>query len=212
MNPVDLVDIHHEGDGTPSDVPRGAKGGYTYWIGASRWTHLRTVWVSFATLHYNHVSLDICLSGDRMKCAVTDSDIQLIHAAFMDARQRGYVTANPTVRPHKLSPGSHTVCPGDNTMARWNDVVLACRDTTAPTPHSEEEMAAYPSRTKKPDRFRGAIVDRANKHVTLANAAECDPSPAVIPTNQPWIADYSFGPGKFMVVLADNSEYGFDLP
>src|SRR6266404_1456091 len=111
MNPVDLVTIHHEGAGTPTDVPRYAGGGYTYGIGASRWEHFRDVWVSYATLDFNHVSLDICLSGNRMISMVTDPDIQLIHGAFMDARQRGYVTANPTVRAHKNSPGSSTVCP-----------------------------------------------------------------------------------------------------
>ena len=79
--PVDLVTIHHEGAGAPTDVPRGAAGGYTYWIGVTRWTWLRDVWSNYATLNFNGVSLDICLSGDRMVYPVSDSDITLIRGS-----------------------------------------------------------------------------------------------------------------------------------
>jgi N-acetylmuramoyl-L-alanine amidase len=137
VSPVSLVTIHHEGGGTPSDYPRGADGGYTYWIGATYWTHLRSVWDSYATLNYNGVSLDICLSGNRMTSPLTDADLKIISGAVANARDRGYVVNTPQVRAHKNSPGSATACPGDNTMARWNEVVAACTaggTTPSPTP------------------------------------------------------------------------------
>jgi hypothetical protein len=132
--PVALVTIHHEGAGAPSDVARGADGGYTYWIGATYWTHLRTVWESFGTLNYNGESVDVCLSGNRMEHAVTDADVALIGAAVADARGRGYVIDTPDVRAHRESPGSSTVCPGDRTMDVWPAIVAACRGDVAPAP------------------------------------------------------------------------------
>jgi hypothetical protein len=132
-NPVGLVTVHHEGAGTPSDVPRGAAGGYTYWIGASRYERLRDVWSSFATLGFNHISLDVCLSGNRMTSPVTAADLELIRMAVADARNLGYVIGSPVVLAHRNSPGSSTVCPGDRTMARWSEVVAACT-RTGPTP------------------------------------------------------------------------------
>ncbi len=77
---------------------------------------------------------------------------------------------------------------------------------------------SYPSRTKPGTVFRGARVDLANKHVYLHDAAECNPSPAVIPTNQTWLGDWGCtdqvgaNAGKFVVYLADLSEYHFDMP
>lgn len=134
--PVSLVTVHHEGAGTPSDDPRGAAGGYTYWIGATRCEHLRDVWHSYATLNFNHRSLDICLSGNRMDVAVTANDIALIRAAATDARARGYVVDAPYVRSHHDSPGSSTVCPG--THARdpltWLAIVTACHKEAPPMP------------------------------------------------------------------------------
>lgn len=138
--PVDLVTIHHEGAGSPSDIARGAGGGYTYWIGASRFEWLRSVATSYATLHFNHVSLDICLSGDRDVSPVTDADIALIHGAFMDAHARGEVTDAPKVQAHRDNNNKYyfngalfsTVCPGNLAMARWADIVAACRVAPAP--------------------------------------------------------------------------------
>src|SRR5215471_238826 len=132
--PVSLVTVHHEGAGAPSDVARGAHGGYTYWIGATYFTHLRTVWSSFATLNFNGVSLDLCLSGNRMEYPVTSRDIEIIRGAVTDARNRGYVVGNPTVRAHRNSPGSGTVCPGDYAMAVWPQIVAACTAGTTPAP------------------------------------------------------------------------------
>lgn len=131
---VDLVTVHHEGAGSPSDSARGADGGYSYWIGATTEQRLRSVATSFATLHYNHVSLDICLSGNRVDHPVTDNDIALVHAAFMDAHGRGEVSDNPIVHPHRFNNGRFyyrgnlfsTVCPGDLAMARFADLTAAC--------------------------------------------------------------------------------------
>lgn len=131
---VSLVTIHHEGAGTPSDVTRGADGGYSIWIGAARYTMLRPPAVSFATLNFNHVSLDICLSGNRMTSPVTDGDITQIRNAVTEARGNGWVIDAPQVRAHRNSPGSSTVCPGDNAMARWGDIVAACTKSTPRPP------------------------------------------------------------------------------
>lgn len=70
----------------------------------------------------------------------------------------------------------------------------------------------FPSTTKPANIFRGAIVDTALKHVTLSDAAECNPSPAVIPTNQAWLGAYTKATGTFTVFLNDLSEYHFSLP
>lgn len=71
--------------------------------------------------------------------------------------------------------------------------------------------ATFRSTTKPVNVFRGALVDLAAKHVTLSNAAECNPSPAVIPTSQAWIGVYG-GTGVFTVILNDLSEYRLLLP
>jgi hypothetical protein len=139
---VNLVTIHHEGAGSPSDnVGRFSEGGYCYGIGVTLYQRFRAPVDNWATLNFNGQDLTICLSGNRMDYPVTDSDIPLIHGAFMDCYNRGEVTSAPQVRAHRNSPGSSTVCPGDQTMARWNDVANACRvDTpTPPTPKPPED-------------------------------------------------------------------------
>lgn len=73
-------------------------------------------------------------------------------------------------------------------------------------------VLAFRSTTKPANVFRGAQVDLAGKHVTLSDAAECNPSPAVIPTNQAWACCYGPASGGFTVVLGDLSEYHFLLP
>ena len=70
---------------------------------------------------------------------------------------------------------------------------------------------SYPSSTKPANVFRGARVDLAAKVVHLHDAAVCNPSPSVIPTNQAWLGDYG-GTGQFTVYLNDLSEYHFTLP
>jgi len=137
--PVSLVTVHHEGAGAPAsaaNIGRCAHGGYTYGFGSGAWSRFRDVWSSFATLNFNHVSLDLVLTGNRMDYDVTDADLSSIRAACADARSRGYVVNAPTVRAHRDSPGSSTVCPGDRTMQRWSEVVAACTagSTPGPTP------------------------------------------------------------------------------
>jgi|SRR5215471_12736151 len=147
---VDLVTIHHEAgasaggsapNATPTDdVWRYSHGGYTYGIGNSLWARFRSVAESYATLNFNHVSLDCCWSSDRhTQCQVTDAQIALLHDAFMDAYNRGEVTATPQVRAHRDSPGSATACPGDHTMAVWDKIVRACSTADVPAPEPPPE-------------------------------------------------------------------------
>lgn len=139
---VGIVTIHHEGGGAPTDEPRGSDdGGYTYWIGTSRWTWLRTVWDSWATIHHNGISLDLCLSGNRMDYPVSDAELEIIRSACADARGRGYVVTSPEVHPHK--DFFNTACPGSHTMERWGEVVAAVLAGTSGS-------SAPPTTTPKP--------------------------------------------------------------
>lgn len=206
-DPVALVTIHHEGDGTPTDEARGADGGYSAWIGATRYSLLRPPWVSWATLGFNHVSFDVCLSGNRMVVPVTDRDIGLIHAAFMDARAHDWVVPLPQVRDHHSSPGSRTVCPGRNTMARWNDVLGACRDVPNPHPPSTGEIMrdGYESKKSTPTRFRGAVVDLGAHTMTARGGANITPPLDPIEASSPWtctlpFADDEHGNTRFAIV------------
>jgi hypothetical protein len=132
---VNRVTVHHEGAGSPTDyVDRFSEGGYSAGIGVSLWKRFRSPESSWGTLNYNHRSLDICLSGNRMIAVVTDKDLQLIHDAFMDFYRRGEVVAEPEVLPHRRSPGSNTVCPGNKAMDRWGAIEAACRATAPPPP------------------------------------------------------------------------------
>ena len=129
--PVARVTIHHEGAGTPSDIARGADGGYTYWVGPTRWVRLRSVKKSFATKGYNHVSVDVCISGDRTNIPVTDAEVRMIGGCVADARARGEVVDHPGVYPH--SESFPTACPGNKTRERFPEIVAVCQ-VTAPTP------------------------------------------------------------------------------
>jgi hypothetical protein len=136
MSIVDLVTIHHEGGGSPSDnVGRFSEGGYCYGIGVTLWERWRSPNDNWATMNYNGEDLTICLSGNRMDAPVTDNDISLIHGAYMDCFNRGEVTAAPLVRAHRNSPGSATACPGDHTINVWSKVEDACRPGTTPPPN-----------------------------------------------------------------------------
>lgn len=132
MAPLNLVTIHHEGAGDPSDIPRGAKGGYTYWLGVTGFTRLRSPYESYATLHYNHVSVDICLSGNRDQYEVTQLDLIRLGQIAADARGRGELGPNPVVRPHKWT--FNTACPGGHTMAVWEDIAKKFAGTAHTTP------------------------------------------------------------------------------
>lgn len=136
--PVSLVTIHHEGAGAPRDFP-GGTWPYTYWLGSIHWAKIQTPWTSWGTIDYNGVSLDVVFSGQRQpgipnspSFPVTDTDLLLLGGLIDDARANGFVVDDPLVRAHRNSPGSNTVCPGDNTMARWSDIVRVCTTTPAP--------------------------------------------------------------------------------
>jgi hypothetical protein len=142
MAPVDLVTIHHEGSlagdpaGEPSDdVARFQHGGYCCGLGATRWERWRAPADNWATLNYNGQDWTPCYSGDHHTgTRLTDMDLLLLHEAFLDAYNRGEVTANPVVRAHRDSPGSSTACPGDYVIDRWDEVVAACRPGGPPPP------------------------------------------------------------------------------
>lgn len=70
---------------------------------------------------------------------------------------------------------------------------------------------AYPSASKPANVFRGAQVDLIGRQVLLRDAAECNPSPAVIPTNVNWDGCYG-QQGSFTVYLSNLAEYHFLLP
>lgn len=168
MNPVSLVTIHHEGAGVPVDWARGGEGGYCLWIGDENGDHvydvLRNPWIAWATLNFNHQSLDICLSGNRMVTQVTPADIDTIRMAVARARSLGWVVDAPYVRSHHDSPGSSTVCPGAHALdpLTWLAIVTAChKEVPAPMP------------AQAPDHFPplNAVSFCAFRHPTIPLAA-----------------------------------------
>lgn len=68
------------------------------------------------------------------------------------------------------------------------------------------------SSTRPAGEFRGALVDLTAKHITLSNAAECNPSPATVPTNQAWIGCFAYNVGAVNIVLNDLSVHQLLLP
>src|SRR5580765_2221655 len=151
-DPVGMVHIHHEGAGAPTDSSRYSEGGYSYGIGLTRWTRFRSPRENWATLGWNHRDLTICLSGNRMDHDVTDTDIALIHGAFMDCFGRREVDPRPDVVAHRNSAGSSTACPGDRTMTKWAQVVNACRASApAPEPPPKEDIEMQVIAVTNPD-------------------------------------------------------------
>lgn len=229
-SPVNRVTIHHEGAGSPTDSARGADGGYSCWIGVTRYTMLRTPWISFGTLNFNHVSFDICLSGNRMDYLVTDSDIALIRAACAEARANGWLTDNPDVVFHHDSPGSGTVCPGTHTYERHDEVVAACKKAAAPAPAPnptppvppapvvKEAPVLIPSPTQQtPNRFDGVKIDFATQTIANRGAGVCAPNPSVI-GGKLWDGAYVVDGGvqpdgfrHFVVVTIDTDTYEFHV-
>lgn len=141
QGPVTRVTIHHEGAGSPTDnVGRFAEGGYSAGIGINAWTRFRSPYVSYGTLGWNHRSVDICLSGNRMDYVVTDHDLELIREACADFRARGELVDNPDVVFHHDSPGSNTVCPGTHTYERQAEVVAACKPAPPVPPPPKKKV------------------------------------------------------------------------
>jgi hypothetical protein len=151
MAPVDLVTIHHEGSlangGAPTDdVGRFREGGYCCGLGATMFERWRAPEDAYATLNFNGEDWCPCYSGDHHTgTELRDADIELLHAAYLDAYERGEVTAEPLVRAHRDSPGSSTACPGDYVIDRWADVVAACRPGAAPPQTDENEVVEMPT-------------------------------------------------------------------
>lgn len=182
---VDVVKIHHEGAGVPHDDAgnAGATGGYSIWIGPSRYTLLRPPWEDWSTLNLNHVVMGCCFSGQRQdgipgdpSHPITDTELSLLHAAFLDAHSRGWVTSTPQVSPHDNLAGSATVCPGTQTYDRWVQVVAACAVDTVPVPAPEDDDMLSFEHPNAPDKFKfyGVVIDRVNKRATLYNGAKVE--------------------------------------
>jgi len=78
---------------------------------------LRSPFESFGTLGFNHVSFDVCLSGNRVDHVVTDTDIVLIAAA---CAKRGPTAGWSTIRwcaTTSRRPDRARCVPADT---RWN--------------------------------------------------------------------------------------------
>lgn len=139
---VDKIFVHHEGAGSPRDDFGFGAPFYTLGIGLHQ-THIwRTPETDIATIHFNHVSMGIVLSGDRTTHPVTDDDLRLLTEGVRETHGRGYVTDNPTIQAHREVFG--TACPGNKTMDRWPEVVAAIRaglgSTPAPVPEDDVEL------------------------------------------------------------------------
>lgn len=220
-SPVSVVKIHHEGGGLPHDDPgvAGTKG-YSIWIGPTRYTMLRPPWTDFSTLNLNHVVLGVCYSGQRQDGIpgdpphpVTDAELALTRDALANARSRGYVVDQPQVSPHDNLAGSATQCPGTKVYDRWHEIDAACRAVFIPPPAPEDDdMESYPyPHPTSPTKFSGAVIDRANKRVTLYGGAKIDqPTVAATywgaPNPNPILTSYAEANG-FCVVTADADEY-----
>lgn len=129
---VNRVTIHHEGSGKPRPVDL-SYAGYS-----ARGTPAPVIWrageQSWATRHFNHVSFDIVITGNRMDYPLTDAEIGDIAALSRAARERGLITATPEIHPHGTLydyPGpwkgsDPTQCPGDEVDdGRWTTLTNA---------------------------------------------------------------------------------------
>lgn len=70
---------------------------------------------------------------------------------------------------------------------------------------------SYRSTYKPANSFRGARVNLDDRYVVLEDAAECNPSPASIPTNIAWQGCYG-GTGWVTIILDNNVEHKLLLP
>jgi hypothetical protein len=136
--PLDTIVQHHEGFGKPRNgvyLPH-----YSYILGLDEW-HIRSDLNTpvaakpggdTSVIDFNRVVIGVCLTGNRQTgipdnpaYPVTDVDIEMMVEVGIDARRRGWLIDNPHVRDHNSMPGSRTVCSGDLTRARWDDVYNA---------------------------------------------------------------------------------------
>ncbi len=169
---IQRVTLHHEGAGTPTNnVQRFSEGGYSYGNGQTLWQRFRSPYVSWGTLGWNHRSVDICISGNRMVYEVTDEEVQHTREICADARARGELVDDPDVVFHHDSPGSNTVCPGFWTYHRQPALVAACHKSPSPPPPDPPlppigaENVNYPDEVHPsdiPTQPRGCTVDPAN--------------------------------------------------
>jgi hypothetical protein len=148
--PVERITVHHRGGGPPANGTWPDSDPYCALIGPSALTIVQAPFTAWATYGFNHVSFDICFSGDRMTYPVTDNDLHLISEACGTARSRGWLAAVATTFPHGTlhppPPGyptgsSATDCPGTLAIARWPEIVAACGAAPAPSPGDDDVPA-----------------------------------------------------------------------
>lgn len=189
--PVSLATVHHEGGGAPrDDLDAPGTKGYTVGIGATRYVFFRPPWESFATLNFNHVSFDVLFSGDRDVYPITANDIRLLTLAAHDARAIGYVVDNPFVRPHRESPGSSTICPGNKAAypdpprfpigdpLAWLSIVTGLHKGTPPMPPSHPPEFFPPLQVVSSCSFAYAPGKVGFAMVDPTGAVFCDPPEA----------------------------------
>jgi hypothetical protein len=164
--PVSRVTIHHEGDGVPR-VVNLAYAGYSAAVFPETHSLWRPPWTSWGTYHYNHVSLDVVLTGNRMVYPVTDDELVQLGKLCDEARGMGWIVDAPDVFPHRQS--FNTACPGDLVIARWSDVVAAVLGhrsapkpapaASAPLPKGKHGMLLAPPRLQRDPHGAPAYVD-----------------------------------------------------
>lgn len=134
------VTIHHEGAGAPTDrVSRFLNTDkYSAGIGITRYELWRSPESSFITTGQKGHCLQICLSGNRMVHAVSDTDILLIGNCCDEARVKGWLVDQPDVKHH--GDNHKSLCPGKSTNARRSEIKAACQipiPVTSPLPPLE---------------------------------------------------------------------------
>lgn len=192
---ITRVTYHHEGAGTPTNnVQRFSEGGYSYGNGQTIWQRFRSPFVSWGTLGFNHRSLDICISGNRMVYEVTDAEVQHTREICADSRARGELVDDPEVVFHHDSPGSNTVCPGFWTYHRQPALVAACKAVPDPGPLPTPtpapigaEMAVYTDEVhpeERPTEPGGCTVDPANNIILtrrrMTKVGDAQEAPSVV--------------------------------
>jgi hypothetical protein len=138
---VDLVVIHHEGAGAPTDnVARFLDtDSYSAGIGITLYELRRDPADSFINNVDDGRGLQVCLSGNRMDYPVTDTDIGFIGAVCDEARARGWVTDTPTVYHH--GDRHPSACPGTHTNERRAEIAAACQASREAPPNvGDDEM------------------------------------------------------------------------